>query len=204
MLSTPDTLIQKAEPRPEAIPAESSHYSARRTQDTVRAVAPAVRVAEVEKQKAQTSTPIIDNLVPGWQPARFSMQTLIVLAIIVAAMLLLSAGLMVVHRLFHFFKSSGWSKTPVEISELGVAGVFTLKQTQSDQQATNRLRDDEIVKLNARLDETNQNHDRLTSAVDDLYDVSDELKTRVHALETVRIPRRKRPPRRHLTNSGGQ
>lgn len=201
MLSMPDTLIQKAEPRPAAIPAESSHHSARGTWNAV----PAVRVPEPEKPKAQTSAPIIDNLVPGWQPARFSMQTLIVLAIMVAAMLLLSAGLMVVHRLFHFLKSGGWSKTPVEISELGVAGVFTLKQTQSDQQATNRLRDDEIAKLNARLDEANQNHDRLTSAVDDLYGVSDELKTRVRALETIRvIPRRNRPQRRHLMSSGGQ
>ncbi|MBB4636103.1 hypothetical protein [Longimicrobium terrae] len=175
----PDTLMQKAEPRPVAVPAESSHHSAKRTRDTVQAAAPAVRAPEPEKQKAETSTPIIDNLVPGWQPARFSMQTLIVLAIVVAAMLLLSAGLMVVHRLFHFIKSGGWSKTPVEISELGVAGVFTLKQSQSDQQKTDRVRDTELAAVNERLDATVRNHNALTELVSEMSGVLAELNARI-------------------------
>lgn len=179
MPSTPDTLIPKAEPRPQAVPGPSASVPAPRTRDAGQSAAPVVRAPEPEKQKAQTSTPIIDNLVPGWQPARFSMQTLIVLAIVVAAMLLLSAGLMVVHRLVHFFKSDGWSKTPVEISELGVAGVFTLKQTQSVQQQGDRVRDTEIIALNARVDAALRNHDALADSVSEASGMLAVLNARI-------------------------
>ncbi|HEX8391694.1 MAG TPA: hypothetical protein VF665_04975 [Longimicrobium sp.] len=160
----------KAPPLPRAV---------RDTADGVRSSVVSAGSRPESEKKAETATPIIDSLIPSWQPARFMTEGLVVLAILVAGMLLVSAGLMVVHRFYHFLKSGGWSKPPGEISEMGVVGVFTLKQAQSDQQQGDRVRDAEIKALNIRVDELAQNHDALTTSVGKISLVLAELSTRV-------------------------
>lgn len=144
--------------------------------------------AAATEAKTEKPTPFVDNLVPSWQPARFGVQVLVVIGVLVGLALLVSVAINVAHRVYHFFASGGWDRQPAEIQELSVGGVLSLKQAQAAQQGSDLRRDAEIAALRKELDEYGEKHDALLASVAETQDIAAALSARLDALDPPEQP----------------